>query len=418
MRAKVDAFRYSPFIAFIFKFNSSKNAFYIEQTSLEAENFFGVDFFDDKEKDLRSFWSNFILKEDLDRIFTYANDVKSTSLNKLSFTCRGFSKIENRFVFLAGFMKVKNVDEDKYVYVTFHPLEDIEMLDEAFFDNLVPAQQLLSDVLATTNIPIYWADSTLRFLGVNKAFLEYFKLSDEAFLLGKRLDELSFFSPSMAKYIMNNQTKILENKIEQKGELSFVLNSQTHYISYNEKPMYKNGEVIGIVGSFVDITAEKMSENKLKELADHDSLTNIYNRRYFFETFEKMVEEKQVFTLVMLDLDGFKCVNDNIGHDAGDYVLKRVANNINNIVRDIGFVARYGGDEFVCCLFTSNEKAVRILLSDIQESVRSISSYQESPIEIDVSFGYVLSTTSSNTKKLLEEADKLMYLNKNQKKGR
>ena len=297
-------------------------------------------------------------------------------------------------------------------------LEDIEMLDEAFFINLVPAQQLLSDVLSTTNIPIYWADSSLRFLGVNKAFLEYFKLSDEAILLGKRLDELSFFSPSMAKFIMNNQTKILENKIEQKGELSFVLHSKTHYITYNEKPMHKNGEVIGIVGSFVDITAEKMSENRLKELADHDPLTNIYNRRYFFETFEKMVQEKQAFTLVMLDLDGFKCVNDQIGHDAGDYVLKRVANNINNIVSDIGFVARYGGDEFVCCLFTVNEKTVRILLSDIQESVRSISSYQESPIDIDVSCGYVLSTTSTNAKKLLEEADKLMYLNKNQKKGK
>jgi len=104
---------------------------------------------------------------------------------------------------------------------------------------------------------------------------------------------------------------------------------------------------------------------KTKELSHRDDLTGLYNRRYFFERFEREVERakryNRLFSLVLLDLDHFKKYNDSYGHLSGDRALQEISRGLRKVVRKVDIVARYGGEEFVVVLpETSKEDAVNV----------------------------------------------------------
>jgi len=100
--------------------------------------------------------------------------------------------------------------------------------------------------------------------------------------------------------------------------------------------------------------------DEVKNLAFRDSLTNLYNRRYFFETAQKMfltaLRKKVPITILMADIDHFKKINDKYGHQMGDEVIKNSAKILKSSVRKNDIVARYGGEEFVVLLFDCNKE--------------------------------------------------------------
>jgi diguanylate cyclase (GGDEF)-like protein len=98
---------------------------------------------------------------------------------------------------------------------------------------------------------------------------------------------------------------------------------------------------------------------QIRERASYDALTNIYNKRYFFETLNPMTNLSEMdYSIVIVDLDNFKSINDRYGHPMGDLVLKTVAQIIKGATRSIDIVARYGGDEIIVFMqnFTDREK--------------------------------------------------------------
>lgn len=114
------------------------------------------------------------------------------------------------------------------------------------------------------------------------------------------------------------------------------------------------GKVTHYVGVITDVTASKQSENHLTFLASHDALTGLANRSLMREHLERAIHHAhrhhELVALVFIDLDKFKQINDTLGHDAGDQVLKTVAARLRSSVRDSDIVARLGGDEFVLVL--------------------------------------------------------------------
>ena len=115
-----------------------------------------------------------------------------------------------------------------------------------------------------------------------------------------------------------------------------------------------DGASLGVLGQIVDVTGRRQLENRLRHLADHDSLTGLINRRRFEEELERHVSHGRRYgmdgALLVLDLDGFKDVNDQYGHRAGDRVLAGVAAVLRNRLRATDVVARFGGDEFAVLL--------------------------------------------------------------------
>ena len=121
-------------------------------------------------------------------------------------------------------------------------------------------------------------------------------------------------------------------------------------VEYWSHPVRRDGQVIGAVVTFLDITARKKAEAQIEHLAYHDALTDLPNRVLFLDRLSQAMAQakrrNRLVALHFLDLDHFKLVNDTLGHVVGDAVLKAVADRLRYSVRGGDTVARFGGDEF------------------------------------------------------------------------
>lgn len=172
-----------------------------------------------------------------------------------------------------------------------------------------------------------------------------------------------------------------------------------------------------------EVKKGKLLEQKLKFFAFHDSLTNLYNRKYFLDHIEllksKSKRQETHITVVFLDLDGFKKVNDGYGHACGDHVLKVTAQRLVECFRHHDIIARFGGDEFVVLL---NDKIsaddISGILKRVIKLISSQITYQDKTVSVGVSIGIAQSEQEHvNSKDLLERADKALYQAKLKGKG-
>lgn len=137
------------------------------------------------------------------------------------------------------------------------------------------------------------------------------------------------------------------------GEIWNARKDKEVYVEWLSLTAVKNdkGEVTNFVGVFDDITERKKKEELIKKLAYHDPLTGLANRQLFNERIELELSharrDKKGLALFYIDLDRFKQINDTLGHDAGDAVLREVARRLESSLRESDTVARLGGDEFV-----------------------------------------------------------------------
>ena len=141
-----------------------------------------------------------------------------------------------------------------------------------------------------------------------------------------------------------------------------------------------------------------------------DSLTSIYNRRYYDEHFQGA---DYIQAMVLIDVDNFKHINDNYGHDVGDIVLQSIAQTVLSCVRKTDVVIRYGGDEFVIIFFSIPQEIFEKNLERIRHSVDSLIIDGHPELHMSVSIGGAYG--SGTAKKLFKVADNMMYQSKKQK---
>jgi len=160
-----------------------------------------------------------------------------------------------------------------------------------------------------------------------------------------------------------------------------------------------------------DVTKYKKMEEELRHLSVVDVLTNAYNRRYFTQKLEEEIERARrtdgKFSLVMLDIDRFKRINDNFGHNAGDLVLKSMTEMIKNRIRKIDTLARWGGEEFVILLPDTTVNNAARLAEELRESL----SQMDIPGvgRVTASFGVAGYCPGDNVDSLVNKADNMMY---------
>ncbi len=177
-----------------------------------------------------------------------------------------------------------------------------------------------------------------------------------------------------------------------------------------------NGEVIGLVTIYRDITERKEAENEIEYLSFHDVLTGLYNRRFFDEELKRLdIPRNLPLTLMMLDVNGLKLTNDAFGHRAGDKLLTRVASLLQNVCRDDDIIARIGGDEFAILLPQLNDEEAQQLTKRIQTAI-SLAQVEVIPLSVSCGWGTKTDPQESITD-VFKMAEDYMYRHKISDRG-
>ena len=206
--------------------------------------------------------------------------------------------------------------------------------------------------------------------------------------------------------------RVIQTRGRYEGEEQFARRDGTLLtVQVASQPMLKEGRVIGSVTVFRDISEQKELEEQLRLLSITDPLTGTYNRRFLKETLLKELYRAErhgdPLALVMLDLDHFKQLNDLYGHAVGDQVLRHVVELIQSRIRTSDCFARWGGEEFMLLLPSTQLAAARSLADALLEEL------QETQVEgvgsVTASFGVTSYRPGDTVDLLTQRADTLMY---------
>jgi diguanylate cyclase (GGDEF)-like protein/PAS domain S-box-containing protein len=178
-----------------------------------------------------------------------------------------------------------------------------------------------------------------------------------------------------------------------------------------------DGKITHVVGTGIDVTERTRLERRLRHLADHDDLTGLINRRRFQEELERHLAQGRRYgmtgALLVLDLDGFKAVNDNHGHSAGDRVLRAVATALRDRLRESDILARLGGDEFAVLLPRETREDAEQVCQALEQAIPAeVPTPGGGQLKVSVGFAPFVDDVQS-VDDVLAAADASMYAVKN-----
>ncbi len=273
---------------------------------------------------------------------------------------------------------------------------------------------LLDTILNNINAHVYMKDSDRNFLYVNTQVAKLFGDRAEN-IIGKKDTEI--LSKEIADHFYQSDRIVFETKERQiiEEEATDDDGNTHHYIS-TKIPFHSPGKLPALIGFSTEVTELFQLKEEFKKLATIDSLTELYNRRHFIEQANKEYSRAKRYnlslTLISIDIDHFKSINDNFGHPAGDKVLVAVSKQLQESLRQTDVLARIGGEEFSILLpETSTDDALVFAerLRKAQSQLR-ISGDWQGEIQLSVSIG--ISSYQANDIEfdaLFSRADKALY---------
>ncbi|MCK5777478.1 MAG: diguanylate cyclase [Rhodospirillales bacterium] len=295
------------------------------------------------------------------------------------------------------------------------------MVDE----ELNNANKLLQTVINHVPVRIFWKDRDLRFLGANTLFAKDAGYSEGRELIGK--SDLDMAWREQAAAYRSDDTEVMESGIPklEYDERQTTPAGNEIWVRTSKVPLRDHDDsVIGMLGIYYDITDRKRTEDDMLRLATTDQLTGLTNRHQFnlrAQQYLRLAErENNVLALMMLDLDKFKPVNDKFGHQAGDAVLKIVAEVLKKHTRETDVVARLGGDEFAILLVNPQDGAnAEISAQNIIDEIKKPITVLGYEVQIGISIGIaVYPKDATDIKTLLKHADEALYKTKETGRGR
>lgn len=171
-----------------------------------------------------------------------------------------------------------------------------------------------------------------------------------------------------------------------------------------------------IIGKLVSAKQEMVEQEQFINRAQRDPLTGLYNRDGFMEKYATM-EVKKSLTYAILDIDNFKQINDKIGHVGGDAALKILADTLSAVFEKQAIVGRYGGDEFMVCVYDMDQYEVAALFDKLVKTMDRDMDYQGKIKHLSISLGATYAGQKMPLDVLLKSADKVLYLVKEQGKN-
>ncbi|MBN1627537.1 MAG: GGDEF domain-containing protein [Deltaproteobacteria bacterium] len=187
-------------------------------------------------------------------------------------------------------------------------------------------------------------------------------------------------------------------------------------IRFSATLLWDNGEEVGSVGFFADLTPHKRMEEKFHQMSITDGLTGLYNHRHFYtvlsEELNRAKRYKRPLSLMCFDLDNLKHCNDNYGHLEGDRVLRLVGDTLRSVLRQSDSCFRYGGDEFMVLLPEANRHKAFLVAEKVRDTFALRSSHSEKgkdPQKYSFSIGIAQASKGEDTESFIKRADLAMY---------
>ncbi len=190
-----------------------------------------------------------------------------------------------------------------------------------------------------------------------------------------------------------------------------------HWFSLRARPVIgSDGEVIRCVGTLIDVTEQKKSEERLLHDAVHDNLTGLPNRELFMNRLEAIIsiaktEEKVRPTIFVIDIDRFKHVNDSLGISAGDTILLTIARRLHRILKPKDSLSRFAGDQFALMLLSEQDPARIAAVADaIKQAIRSPITFAKREIVLTASVGLITWTEAqASAEDMVKDAELAMH---------
>ncbi len=231
-------------------------------------------------------------------------------------------------------------------------------------------KNIFESIINTSQDCVFWKDKERRFVGVNQAFLDFYGFVSADGLIGKTDEDVGWHNDPVP--FMQDELRVLDGESTYKIHGKCMVRDQERDIIASKRPLYDNGEIVGLAGSFLDVTEtlrrrtefdnaqtmysidqlrryqyfdKLLDEISISEVLDH--LTGIISRAYILDFAKSLIASETPFTFIIFDLDNFKFINDNYGHHAGDCVLMNIAESLVRFVDGYGVVGRFGGDELL-----------------------------------------------------------------------
>lgn len=271
---------------------------------------------------------------------------------------------------------------------------------------------------ALRNLPqgLSMFDGNDRLVAFNRQWLNMYGLSPDDIRLGMSFHEV--FAHQTAVSDLDGYLRDLKSRLAASEHASNTLtfpNGRIVYISYGRR---QDG---GWVATHQDITERKASEERIEKLAHYDSLTGLANRNLFKERLDEALARyrrmKAPFAVLLCDLDKFKAVNDALGHQSGDTLLRQVAGRIKAEIREVDTAARMGGDEFALIVMPgrgSIREGTAVLAERLVKALAAPYDIDGHPVVIGCSIGVALVPEhGTRIDEILRNADLALYRSKN-----
>lgn len=292
----------------------------------------------------------------------------------------------------------------------------------------------LNTILENSLDIIFIKNTQLHYIAASKPFVELVGAKSESDLIGKI--DADIFGAALANRYVADDKRVIDSGMPILNHIEPLpdIDGQKQYSSTSKFAIKAaDGKVIGLCGIAHDVTAEVALETerenseltrkifanttqRLKRSAQTDSLTGLLNRKSTLEQIHTCIDKEgtgNCHTLLFLDLDSFKEINDRYGHLFGDKVLCDIANKLKQLFNANDIVGRVGGDEFLILLKDMHvESEIEHKVKSLFSTVSMYSNKNDGGITVSCSIGAAIHCNGKTVEQLYDEADKAMYLAK------
>ena len=307
--------------------------------------------------------------------------------------------------------------------------QSIQSLDQQLTSRIAAEQALqesheyLQLIMNSTGEGIFGIDTNGRCTFCNSSALKLLGYQHEQDLINQNIHSLLQHKDDKGQDFTTEHSLILtsiksDEFVHSDNEVFWKADNTTIAVEYRSHPVKQDNKIVGAVISFNDITERKEKDKKIIYQAHYDMLTSLPNRFLAMDRLEQMLRnasrQKTIAAVLFIDLDGFKKVNDMLGHEMGDKALIEAAIRLKNALREQDTVGRLGGDEFIVLLSNLKQQLdIRFVAENILEVFRDPFNIDGHELILTASIGIACYPDDSQyAVELLRNADIAMYESK------